>query len=269
MKKRSIALIALWLALCCLSGLSEGLLAPVDPGEGIVGQRLSFETTDVDGNPVSSDALFRDNRITLVNLWGTWCASCVDETDALVSLHARLREKGCGIVGIEHEEAPVDTMVEEIHAFMEQQGMNYPSVLEPADNAILNGVSAYPATFFVDSAGTILTDPILGAKPELYEPTIERLLADGAVKNDAGAYRVIVSDTDGSPVAGALIQMCDDTLCAFQPTDAEGVATFAFGEGKAYEVHVLQTPEGYAGTGGVLHTLEVFSDVSIVLEKAS
>ena len=90
----------------------------------------------------------------------------------------------------------------------------------------------------------------------------------GATENDVGAYRVIVSERNGDPVEGAVIQFCDDTTCAFLPTDAQGIATFGAEEQKVYEVHVLQAPEGYAGTDGIYHTLAAFSDVCIVLEKA-
>lgn len=89
-----------------------------------------------------------------------------------------------------------------------------------------------------------------------------------AVENDCGAYRVIVRDRNGDPVEGAVIQLCDDVTCAFQPTDASGVATFSVAEEKAYDVHVLIAPEGYAPVEGVYKTLDTYSDVSIFLEKA-
>ena len=249
------------------------LSAPYDPDAAYIGRTLAFETTDVDGNPVTSEELFRDNVVTMVNLWGMWCINCVNEMEELAEIHTRLREKGCGVVGVELEYMPIDTIVEDIHAFMEEKGMNYPSVLMPEGNEILGGVTGYPTTFFVDSEGTILTYPIDGAQVDRYEPTLDKLLAGeaadaSAAKNGAGAYRVIVSDPDGNPVEGAVIQFCDDVTCAFQPTDAEGVATFSAEAEKVYEVHVLTAPEGYAPDETVYNTLDTFSDVSIVLERA-
>ena len=102
-----------------------------------------------------------------------------------------------------------------------------------------------------------------GASSEAPEP-----IDAGAVENGGGTYRVIVCDQDGNPVEGAVIQLCDDVTCSFQPTDADGIATFAVEEQKVYEAHVLQAPEGYAGTEDVYNTLETFSDVRIILEKA-
>lgn len=92
--------------------------------------------------------------------------------------------------------------------------------------------------------------------------------AGGEAEGESREYRVIVSDRDGNPVEGAMIQLCDDTTCAFQPTDAEGVAAFAVEAQKAYEVHVLVAPEGYAPDENTYQTQDSYSDLSIVLEKA-
>ena len=74
---------------------------------------------------------------------------------------------------------------------------------------------------------------------------------------------------DGNPVEGAIIQLCDEVTCAFQPTDANGVATFSVEAQKVYDVHVLKAPEGYAPDDGVYKTLDTYSDVNIFLEKAA
>lgn len=255
------------------------LSEPVDNDTGHIGEVLSFETTDLDGNPVKSEDLFKDNKITMVNLWGTWCGNCLDEMAALAELHTRLQAKGCGVVGVEYEGAPIDgALADKAREVMAQYGTNYPNVVIPEGNPIFDEVTGYPTTFFVDSAGRILTFPIAGAMVEQYEPTIDRLLSGEAAEaasdsdataNDAGAYRVIVRDTAGNPVKGAVIQLCDDTACTLQKTKADGVATFRMEAQKVYEVHVLKVPEGYEGTDEIYKTLDTFSDVSITLGAAS
>ena len=83
------------------------------------------------------------------------------------------------------------------------------------------------------------------------------------------AQRYIVYDMDGNPVEGAVIQLCDEVTCAFQPTDASGIATFSVEEQKVYDIHVLMAPEGYAPDDSVYKTLDTYSDVNIFLEKAA
>ena len=137
--------------------------------------------------------------------------------------------------------------------------------------------TCFPTTVFVDSEGRILTYPIVGAAVEQYEPTVEALLAGesadvvtgtGAVANGDNKYCVYVYDTDGNPVEGAFIQFCDDATCAFQPTDANGLAEFRVDVEKVYEVHVVQAPEGFRQDERSYETLDSYSDVNIFLEKA-
>lgn len=250
---------------------------PVDPDDRLIGQTLEFETTDLDGNPVSSADLFKDNKITMVNLWGSWCVNCVNEMAELAQLHHRLQEKGCGIVGLEFEQKPIESVADTARAVMTANGTTYPNAIKPQGNPILDQFSSYPTTLFVDSEGRILTYPIIGAAVQQYEPTVEALLAGesaevvtgtGAVANGDNKYCVYVYDPDGNPVEGVFIQFCDDTTCSFQPTDANGRAEFSTDVEKVYEVHVLQAPEGYRQDERAYETLDSYSDVNIFLEKA-
>ena len=264
------------------SGLLEQLqaaevVAPADPSGNMPGQILEFETTDLDGNPVSSADLFKDNKVTMVNVWGVWCGNCLYEMAELAQLHNRLQEKGCGIVGLEFEKKPIEEMADTARAVMTANGVTYPNAIMPKGNAILDTVYAWPTTFFVDSEGRILTYPIVGAAVKEYEPTMEALLAGesveiaantGAAANGDNKYCVYVYDADGNPVEGAYIQFCDDTFCAFQPTDANGLAEFTVDVEKVYEVHVLQAPEGYLQDESTYETMDSYSDVSIFLERA-
>lgn len=252
------------------------LYVPVDPMAAMNGQNISFETTDLDGNPVTSAELFSGNKITMVNVWGSWCHNCVGELAELAEIHARLQEKGCGVVGVEMENAPIETVMDQVRTLLAENGVTYPNVLVPQDHPVFSEVRGFPTTFFVDSEGNTLSAPISGALVEKYESTVDQLLngeqADpsgqtGAVKNDSGAYRVIVYDTEGHPVEGAIIQLCDETTCAFQPTNADGIATFSTEEQRVYDMHVLKVPEGYAPDQGEYKTMETYSDVSVFLKK--
>lgn len=250
---------------------------PVDPDDRLIGQTLEFETTDLDGNPVKSADLFKDNKITMVNVWGSWCVNCINEMAELAQLHHRLQEKGCGIVGLEFEQKPIEAVADTARAVMTANGTTYPNAIKPKGNPILDQFSSYPTTLFVDSEGRILTYPIVGAAVAKYEPTVEALLAGesadavtgtGAVSNGDNKYCVYVYDPDGNPVQGVFIQFCDDTTCAFQPTDANGRAEFSVDVEKVYEVHVLQAPEGYRQDERAYETLDSYSDVNIFLERA-
>ena len=251
---------------------------PHEPSNELVGQIFRFETADMDGNPVKSEDLFRDNKITMVNLWGTWCTGCVGELADLAKIHARLQEKGCGIVGMEYEQGlPLEKYKEAAQAIMTANGINYPNVQMPENNPVCESFLFFPATVFVDSEGKILCYPITGARVEDYEPTIDKLLAGEAVDvvpDNTGfatgdnKYTVTVYDPEGKPVEGVMIQFCDDQVCTLQATDAEGIAAFRMAEQKVYDIHVLQVPEGYREDTQSYKTLEAYSNVDIFLQKA-
>lgn len=97
---------------------------------------------------MSSADLFKDNKITMVNVWGSWCHNCMGEMKELTEIHTRLQAKGCGIVGVEYEQKPIDTIKDEVRALLEEKGVNFPNVIMPGDNEIINGISGYPTTFF-------------------------------------------------------------------------------------------------------------------------
>ena len=248
--------------------------SPVDPEDGLIGQTVSFETTDLDGNPISSSELFAQNEITMINYWGTWCHNCVDEMAELAEIHTRLQEKGCGIIGILEDSSESDK-VELAKEIMEENGTNYPNVMLSDSMDFLEEITSWPTSFFVDKDGKILCTPIAGAAPDLYEKTVDKLLAGDslgnmttptAAANDEGVYRITVKDINGDPVQGVAIQLCDDTSCNMGKTDENGVVSFDMPEGTAYEVHVLKAPEGYEKNTDVYHTLEVYSDLVIVLK---
>ncbi|MDO4962115.1 MAG: hypothetical protein Q4E57_09780 [Eubacteriales bacterium] len=79
-------------------------------------------------------------------------------------------------------------------------------------------------------------------KPDIQAPSI----GTNAGKN--AAWTFICEDESGEPVPGVKIQVCSDSLCSLVKTDENGRAVYT-GERFAYEIHVLETPEGYENSG--------------------
>ena len=255
---------------------------PEAPETAFIGNTLRFESTDLDGNPVKSEDLFRQNRITLVNLWGTWCPNCEMEMADLARLHDLMQKKGCGIIGIEFESEPIAGIRERAKAFLNKYGVTYPNVLKPEYNAILNSFNMYPTSLFVDSNGRILSEAILGARIQTYIETFEFLLAseesaapasdpaipESAVPAAEGVFTVTV--TDGThPLPGVMIKFCNEGpegICTIQPTDPNGQAVFSMETGKEYEIEVLMA-EGYEKPAEISKTTEP-GELTLVLKKA-
>lgn len=242
--------------------LSSPVFAETETFSELIGKVIEFEANNLDGEKLSSSELFAQNKITMINVWGTWCVFCVKEMSALAELHKKLQEKGCGIIGVEVEYALDE---ENVKKFLKEKGVTFPNVIMPQNPGdVLGSVRAFPTSFFVDKDGNLLTDPIIGALINEYEPTIDKLLAKIAVKENA--FNIYVLNGD-KPVKGVLIQFCDDSICNVGETNSKGLVTFNAPEGKIYEVHVLKTPSGYKANSEIYKTQNVYGDVVINIDE--
>jgi len=164
-----------------IRGMIDDVLAnadyyePINVYAGTENRALSFDTTDMDGNAVSSTALFAEHEYTLVNIWASWCGPCINELEELQTIDGRLSEVDCGVVGLLYdgnEEAPRETA----RAILEEKGISYTVILAPENVDEQFVVQAFPTTYIVNRQGVIVGDPIIGARVDQYEPAITALL---------------------------------------------------------------------------------------------
>jgi thiol-disulfide isomerase/thioredoxin len=65
--------------------------------------KIDFSFPGLDGKKVSiSDKKFK-NKIVLVQLFGSWCPNCMDETAYLTSFYKEYQQKGVEIIGLAYE----------------------------------------------------------------------------------------------------------------------------------------------------------------------
>ena len=154
------------------SDTSGGITAemPEEPPADLV-----FETVDTDGNRVTSEEIFSANDITMVNCWATWCPPCVGELPELAKLNEAFKEKNCAIVGVlldGYEDGAIETGQE----IMEEAGVVYLNILPWSTIEEKFSLQYIPTTYFVDSRGNIIGDPVVGAQVDVYEEQIDALL---------------------------------------------------------------------------------------------
>ncbi len=141
--------------------------------------KISFETVDLKGNPVSSEEIFSENKITMVNLWGTYCGPCIREMPDLEVLSGRLKEKGCAVIGVildvpDVNDSEMTGYAEEI---ISRTGVTYRNLL-PWESIMEDLPCEFiPTTFFIDSEGHIVGEAAVGARgADEYEALIDALL---------------------------------------------------------------------------------------------
>ncbi|MBP3840426.1 MAG: redoxin family protein, partial [Chryseobacterium sp.] len=141
---------------------------------------IVFETIDTEGNTVSSQDIFSQHTLTMVNLWGTFCGPCIREMPDLEILNQRLSEKGCGLIGVFLDVAgPDDTaQIDLAKEIMAGTGVTYMNLL-PWETINEDLVAIYiPTTYFIDSNGQIVGEAAVGSRSaDDYEALIDELLA--------------------------------------------------------------------------------------------
>lgn len=125
--------------------------------------KVVFTAKDLDGKEFTSEQLFKNNKITMVNVWATYCAPCINEMPELAELSKRLDHDGCGIIGII---ADGETRNDDAKEIIKLTGVDYPNVCLNSDLQEILNVQVVPTTYFVDKKGNILGDPIYGARKE-------------------------------------------------------------------------------------------------------
>ncbi|MCR5356193.1 MAG: TlpA family protein disulfide reductase [Lachnospiraceae bacterium] len=151
-----------------------------DEQEDSAAQVMCFIGKDLNGNQVNTADVFADNKITMVNLWASWCGPCAAEIPELSEMNSEFKEKGCGIIGflIDGEDP---NGLRDAKDILNYAGASYQNVICPESITYDLGIEAIPTTYFVDSKGRILDDPIIGAYPQEYPKVLDKLLSGGDV----------------------------------------------------------------------------------------
>ena len=150
----------------------------VAPYSDLVGQTVSFGATDTHGNPVSVSELFSQHKITMINLWATWCGPCRDELHFLEEFSKTLVDKDCALIGL-LVEGNDSSEAAEAASMVKSYGLSYPNLLPTDADWMENPIfktREIPNTIFVDRDGKILCPPILGSLTSQYEKTLDSLL---------------------------------------------------------------------------------------------
>ena len=139
---------------------------------------ITFEGTDLEGNTVSQD-VFSQSKLTMVNVWATYCNPCLSEMPGLGELASEFEPAEFQIIGIVSDvwEGEDQTLVESL---VQETGAAYPlcHANDSIGQAILSSVSAVPTTFFFDGEGAYLGGVVGSAEKSAWEELIHELLEE-------------------------------------------------------------------------------------------
>lgn len=139
---------------------------------------ITFKGTDLDGNTVSQE-IFSQSKLTMVNVWATYCNPCLSEMPGLGELAEEYNVSEFQIIGIVSDvwEGEDQTLVESL---IQETRADYLHLLanDSIGQAILSSVSGVPTTFFFDGEGAYLGGVVGSAEKEKWEEIIHGLLEE-------------------------------------------------------------------------------------------
>jgi thiol-disulfide isomerase/thioredoxin len=126
--------------------------------------KVDFSFENMDGQIVRlSDESYKE-KVVIVQLMGSWCPNCKDETAYLVSLHKKFHEQGLEIVALAFEKSEnKETNLSSLNRMKDHFQVPYEILLagrasktEAAQKLpMLNHVLSFPTTIFIDRNGEV------------------------------------------------------------------------------------------------------------------
>ena len=174
MKRLWIYSIAL---LCCLACFVLSSCRKTEPGGEAANVDVtrgdlnlsSFTARGLEGG-VYSGTVFQGHRLTMMNVWGTYCSPCIRELPDLDRLSKEYGEEfqliGVVIDAVDRNLNVIPEIKEEAKNIASQTGASYLQLLpsRSLNDLFLSGVQATPVTLFLDESGVILGKPVYGNK---------------------------------------------------------------------------------------------------------
>ena len=132
-----------------------------------------FTAKTVSGEDISSD-LFKDSKLTVVNVWGSWCGPCVQEIPELQKLYESMKDKDVNVIGLAQD---AGTDLDAVKEIIDKNKVTYQNIVpEGATEDFVMSLMAFPTTFFVDSDRNIVGVIQGGRNLEAFTAAVEGVL---------------------------------------------------------------------------------------------
>jgi thiol-disulfide isomerase/thioredoxin len=139
-------------------------LAPTQLKEGE--SKLNFTFHDLEGKPVSiKDDRFK-NKVVIIQLMGSWCPNCMDETKFLSDYYNKNHDRGVEVIALAYEySTDLERSKKSLSKFQRQFNVQYPMLITGVTSADekktektlpqLTPIVAFPTTLFLDKKGNV------------------------------------------------------------------------------------------------------------------
>ncbi len=127
-------------------------------------ETISFAFPNADGDTVALDDPKYRNKVVILQLLGTWCPNCMDETQFLAPWYDANKSRGVEIIGLAYErKADFDYASTRVRKMADKLNVNYDVLIAGTDKKgeaaktlpMLSDVAAFPTTIFIGKDGKV------------------------------------------------------------------------------------------------------------------
>jgi thiol-disulfide isomerase/thioredoxin len=159
---------------------------------------LHFKFPDLNGHLVSlSDPIYK-NKVVIIQILGSWCPNCMDETRYLSAWYIQNKSRGVAIIGLAYERTPSFVNAKRLlQPFIMRFNVTYPILATgvAVDDSLrtektlpeIQEIVGFPTTIFIDKKGMVrkidtgFNGPGTGDHYEIYKKEFNELI-DGLLK---------------------------------------------------------------------------------------
>ncbi|WP_042272422.1 TlpA family protein disulfide reductase [[Clostridium] dakarense] len=118
-----------------------------------------FKTKDINGEEVTSD-IFSKYKLTMINIWSTWCSSCIAEMPEIAKLYKEL-PKDTNIISICTDAGDGSEYLDLAKDVMKKSKADFKTLIpdEFLKKNLTDDIQVFPTTIFVDSEGKVVGTP--------------------------------------------------------------------------------------------------------------
>ena len=120
------------------------------------GRFIDFSIPDINGQNISLAKVIKENKLTLLDFWSTWCGPCLRTSKELIPIYEQYKNKGFEILGITQVYGKHDSLVK----FIQKQKYPWTNVI---DRESKNGLwdkynlsQQAGGVFLINSSGQII-----------------------------------------------------------------------------------------------------------------
>ncbi|HYC86149.1 MAG TPA: TlpA disulfide reductase family protein [Chryseosolibacter sp.] len=159
--------------------------------------RITFSFPDVNGKIVTLDDQKYRGKVVILQLFGTWCPNCMDETKFLAPWYEQNKGRGIEIIGLAYERKDnFQYASDRVRKMISKWNVSYDFVIAGTNDKakasetlpMLNKVAAFPTTIFIGKDGKVKkihtgfsgpgTGPYYDEFVEEFNETVNELLGE-------------------------------------------------------------------------------------------